>query len=71
MVEMNQSKVSRWDRQGREHTVRVHGAGAKRVIRCDTCDWHKGAQFLPWLKAEEHLAEAHEATVDPSVDQAT
>ena len=24
------------------------------------------AQFLPWLKAQEHLAEAHQATVDPT-----
>lgn len=25
----------------------------------------QNAQFLPWLKAEEHLAEEHQATVDP------
>jgi hypothetical protein len=46
--------------------VRVHRTGVQRTIRCDTCGWHRGAQFLPWLKAEEHLAEAHQATVDPT-----
>ncbi len=58
------SRVSRQDGDGREHTVRVQHTGARRVIKCDTCGWHKPAQFLPWLKAEEHLAEAHRATVD-------
>lgn len=74
MPEMDSSKVSRQDADGREHTVRVQHTGARRVIRCDTCDWHKPAQFLPWLKAEEHLAEAHGATVDPTLasgDQAS
>jgi hypothetical protein len=60
------SKVSRWDQQGHEHVVRVQKAGVERSLICDTCDWRKSAQFLPWLKAEEHLAEAHQATVDPT-----
>ncbi|MEN8650540.1 hypothetical protein ABCR94_07850 [Streptomyces sp. 21So2-11] len=59
------SKVSRWDQHGREHVVRVQRAGMQRMLTCDTCGWRKGAQFLPWLKAEEHLTEAHQATVDP------
>ncbi|MEU3981160.1 hypothetical protein AB0F77_13730 [Streptomyces sp. NPDC026672] len=65
MPQIDSSKVSRRDGQGREHVVRVERTGAQRTISCDTCGWHKGAQFLPWLKAEEHLAEAHRATVDP------
>ncbi|MET8580678.1 hypothetical protein ABZX39_07270 [Streptomyces collinus] len=60
------SKVSRWDGHGREHVVRVRRTGVQRTITCDTCGWRRSAQFLPWLKAEEHLAEAHQATVDPS-----
>ncbi|MGC9538439.1 hypothetical protein [Streptomyces sp. UG1] len=66
MLEINTSKVSRWDQHGREHVVRVLRKGAQRTVRCDTCGWRKGAQFLPWLKAQEHLAEAHQATVDPT-----
>ncbi|WP_133911777.1 hypothetical protein [Streptomyces sp. NBC_00582] len=66
MPQIDQSKVSRWDQHGREHVVRVRKAGVQRTIECDTCGWRKGAQFLPWLKAAEHLAEAHQATVDPS-----
>ncbi|WP_330457740.1 hypothetical protein OIB37_12970 [Streptomyces sp. NBC_00820] len=60
------SKVSRWDQHGREHVVQVRRTGIQRTISCDTCGWHKAVQFLPWLKAEEHLAGAHQATVDPS-----
>lgn len=60
------SKVSRWDQQGREHVVHVQKAGMQRSLTCGSCDWVKNAQFLPWLKAEEHLAEAHQATVDPT-----
>ena len=66
MLESNTSKVSRWDQQGREHVVRVRRAGVQRTIRCDMCGWRKPAQFLPWLKAEEHLSEAHQATGDPA-----
>ncbi|MET7847919.1 hypothetical protein [Streptomyces avermitilis] len=66
MPQINTSKVSRWDQHGRVHIVHVQRAGVQRVIRCDTCGWRQGAQFLPWLKAEEHLAEAHQATVDPT-----
>ncbi|GHJ37730.1 hypothetical protein [Streptomyces sp. TS71-3] len=66
MLEMDSSRVMRQDEDGREHTVRVQRTGPRRVITCDTCGWKKPAQFLPWLKAEEHLAEAHQATVDPS-----
>ncbi|MGW0992063.1 hypothetical protein [Streptomyces sp. NPDC002520] len=62
------SKVSRWDQHGREHVVRVQRTGIQRTIRCDTCGWRRSTQFLPWLKAEEHLAEAHQATVDPAGD---
>ena len=69
MPEMDSSRVSRRDADGREHTVRVQHTGARRVIRCDTCGWHKPAQFLPWLKAQEHLAETHRATVDPALDK--
>ncbi|MGW1724425.1 hypothetical protein ACWCQK_15990 [Streptomyces sp. NPDC002306] len=66
---INASKVSRWDQHGREHVVTVRRAGGRRTIRCETCGWRQGAQFLPWLKAQEHLAEAHQATVDPSETQ--
>ncbi|MGW1884886.1 hypothetical protein [Streptomyces sp. NPDC001970] len=66
MPSTTSSKVSRWDRHGREHVVRVQKAGIQRALTCDTCGWRKSAQFLPWLKAEEHLAEAHQATVDPA-----
>ncbi|MFE3030572.1 hypothetical protein ACFXKY_02870 [Streptomyces canus] len=66
MLQTNTSKVSRWDQHGREHVVHVLRKGPQRMIRCETCGWRKAAQFLPWLKAEEHLAEAHQATVDPS-----
>ncbi len=38
----------------------------QRQLSCDTCAWRRGVQFLPWLKAEEHLAEAHQATIDPT-----
>ncbi|MEU0071580.1 hypothetical protein ABZ027_18835 [Streptomyces sp. NPDC006332] len=66
MLESNTSKVSRWDLHGREHVVRVRRAGVQRTISCDTCGWRQSAQFLPWLKAQEHLAEVHQATVDPA-----
>ncbi|MCK8431773.1 hypothetical protein G3I77_01665 [Streptomyces sp. D2-8] len=71
MTQIDTSKVSRWDQHGREHVVRVHRTGVQRTIRCDTCGWRRGAQFLPWLKAEEHLAEAHQATVDPTAAKGT
>ncbi|MEV0324343.1 hypothetical protein ACIBKX_04280 [Streptomyces sp. NPDC050658] len=67
MPSMTTSKVSRWDQHGREHVVRVQKAGVQRQLTCDTCGWARKVQFLPWLKAEEHLAEEHQATVDPSV----
>ncbi|WP_328871243.1 hypothetical protein OHT76_14580 [Streptomyces sp. NBC_00287] len=67
MPQINTSKVTRWDQHGREHVVQVRRTGVQRTVRCDTCGWRISAQFLPWLKAEEHLAEAHQATVDPSV----
>lgn len=70
MLQINTSKVSRRDRQRREHVVQVQGSGVQRTISCGTCGWRKKAQFLPWLKAEEHLAEAHRATVDPAEDPA-
>ncbi|CAL9536591.1 hypothetical protein SUDANB23_04158 [Streptomyces sp. enrichment culture] len=66
MPQIDSSKVSRWDLHGREHTVHVHRTGVQRTIRCDTCGWRRSAQFLPWLKAQEHLEQAHQATVDPS-----
>ena len=66
MPSMTTSKVSRWDQHGREHVVHVAKSGMQRTLTCDTCGWRKGAQFLPWLKAEEHLAQEHQATVDPS-----
>ena len=65
MLQINTSKVSRWDQHGREHVVQVQRKGAQRTIRCDTCGWRNNAQFLPLLKAEEHLAHEHQATVDP------
>ncbi|MCQ9181072.1 hypothetical protein KMT30_18895 [Streptomyces sp. IBSBF 2953] len=65
MPENNASRVSRFDQHGRQHVVRVERAGVQRTISCDTCGWRQGAQFLPWLKAEQHLAEEHQATVDP------
>ncbi len=70
MPETDTSRVSRWDQHGREHVVRVQRKGPQRTIRCDTCGWQRSAQFLPWLKAEEHLAEEHQATVDPTGAQA-
>jgi hypothetical protein len=66
MLQINSSKVSRWDQHGREHIVHVTRTGAQRLMNCDTCGWRKKVQFLPWLKAEEHLAEEHQATVDPT-----
>lgn len=66
MPSMTTSKVSRWDQHGREHVVHVRKSGGRRQLSCDTCDWRRAVQFLPWLKAEEHLAEAHQATVDPT-----
>ncbi|MET8824725.1 hypothetical protein ABZX40_17630 [Streptomyces sp. NPDC004610] len=66
MPQIDTSKVSRWDQHGREHIVRVARTGVQRTLTCDTCGWLRRAQFLPWLKAEEHLAEAHQATVDPA-----
>ncbi|MGW2837797.1 hypothetical protein ACWCWD_08355 [Streptomyces sp. NPDC001493] len=65
MASTTQSKVTRWDRHGREHTVHVRKSGVQRLLTCATCDWRKAAQFLPWLKAQEHLAEAHQAVIDP------
>lgn len=65
MSSITSSKVSRWDQHGREHTVRIRKAGVQKALTCDTCGWRKAAQFLPWLKAEEHLTDAHQATVDP------
>ncbi|MBO0516425.1 hypothetical protein [Streptomyces beijiangensis] len=65
MPSMTTSKVSRWDQHGREHVVHVQKSGMQRALTCDTCGWRKATQFLPWLKAEEHLADAHQATVDP------
>jgi hypothetical protein len=68
MHAMASSRVTGTDPDGREHTVRVTGAGARRKLECGSCDWTRAAQFLPWLKAEEHLAEAHHAapgTVGP------
>ncbi|GAA2258111.1 hypothetical protein GCM10010145_28070 [Streptomyces ruber] len=62
----NTGEVSRWDQHGRRHTVRVGRTGVRRTLTCDTCGWHAGARFLPWPKAEEHLARAHQATVDPT-----
>ncbi|WAL95401.1 hypothetical protein [Streptomyces sp. Je 1-369] len=60
------SKVRRWDQHGREHVVQVQKAGVLRQLSCDTCGWRRKAQFLPWLKAEEHLTLEHQATVNPS-----
>lgn len=61
MHAMATSRVTGTDPDGREHTVRVTGTGARRKLECGSCDWSRAAQFLPWLKAEEHLAEAHDA----------
>ncbi|CAL9453006.1 hypothetical protein SUDANB176_02482 [Streptomyces sp. enrichment culture] len=65
MPQIDGSKVSRWDLHGREHVVRVRRSGVRRTLRCDTCGWRRGAPFLPRLRAQEHLADAHQATVDP------
>ncbi|MFF4014191.1 hypothetical protein [Streptomyces sp. NPDC001843] len=63
----SRSEISRWDQHGRRHVVRVRRAGVQRTLRCDTCGWRKGAApFLSWSRAAEHLAEAHQATVDPT-----
>ncbi|MCP3765536.1 MULTISPECIES: hypothetical protein [Streptomyces] len=66
MPQIDTSEVSRWDQHGRRHVVRVRRTGVQRTISCETCDWRQRAQFLPWLKAQEHLVEAHQATVDPT-----
>ncbi|MGV9341807.1 hypothetical protein [Streptomyces sp. NPDC003688] len=65
--------VRRWDRHGRVHVVGVRQDGLRRVISCGTCGWREGTRFLPWGRAGEHLeraaahlAEAHQATVDPA-----
>ncbi|MEV5610176.1 hypothetical protein [Streptomyces sp. NPDC052225] len=65
MSQMARSKVSRWDQHGRAHVVSVERAGIQRQLTCGTCGWRKNAQFLPWLKAQEHLEIEHQATVDP------
>ncbi|MFI2367225.1 hypothetical protein [Streptomyces sp. NPDC018833] len=75
MVSMTTSKVSRWDGHGREHVVRIQRSGVQRLLRCDTCGWRRSVRFSPWLrrwyprpwlKAEEHLVQEHQATVDPT-----
>ncbi|SDC12875.1 hypothetical protein [Streptomyces prasinopilosus] len=66
MPQIDTSEVSRWDQHGRRHVVRVRRAGVQRTISCGTCDWRLRVRFLPWLKAQEHLVEAHQATVDPA-----
>ncbi|MFD3791710.1 hypothetical protein [Streptomyces cyaneofuscatus] len=66
MPSITSSKVTRWDQHGREHVVRVGKSGMSRELTCSTCGWRRSAQFLPWLKAQEHLTEAHQATVDPT-----
>jgi hypothetical protein len=66
MQRTDTSKVTRWDQHGREHTVRVRRSGVQRTIRCDTCGWRRGAQFLPWLKAGGHHPPVHPATVVPA-----
>ncbi|MGY3201558.1 hypothetical protein [Streptomyces sp. TE5632] len=66
MPQIDTSKVSRWDQHGREHVVRIRRTGVQRTISCETCDWRRRARFLPRPKAEEHLAQAHQATVDPT-----
>ncbi|MEV0688641.1 hypothetical protein [Streptomyces sp. NPDC050388] len=65
MPQIDTSKVSCWDRHGREHVVRIRRTGGRRTISCETCDWRRRARFLSRLKAEEHLARAHQAAVDP------
>nr|WP_229815940.1 hypothetical protein [Streptomyces lucensis] len=60
------SEVGRWDRHGRKHVVRVRRSGVRRTMSCDTCGWRQGARLRPLPKAERHLAEAHQATVDPA-----
>ncbi|WBB59454.1 hypothetical protein O7599_28380 [Streptomyces sp. WMMC500] len=62
MQDRASSRVTGTDPDGHDHTVHVTGAGARRKLQCESCDWNRAAQFLPWLKAEEHLAEAHRAT---------
>ncbi|PWI09719.1 hypothetical protein DIZ27_14330 [Streptomyces sp. NWU339] len=66
MPQSDTSKVRRWDQHGREHVVRIRRTWGRRTISCETCDWRRRARFLPRLKAEEHLARAHQATVDPT-----
>ncbi|ARF72439.1 hypothetical protein ACIOD0_19775 [Kitasatospora albolonga] len=66
MPSITTSKVTRWDQHGREHVVRVTKSRMARELTCSTCGWRRSAQFLPWLKAQEHLTEAHQATVDPT-----
>ncbi|QEV22253.1 hypothetical protein [Streptomyces alboniger] len=66
MLPTTTSRVRRWDQHGREHVIEVRKAGVQRQLSCGTCGWRRKAQFLPWLKAEEHLAREHQATVDPS-----
>ncbi|MFC7218792.1 hypothetical protein ACFQLX_11510 [Streptomyces polyrhachis] len=63
MRAMAMSRVTGTDGEGRAHTVRVAGAGSRRRLECDSCEWRRPAQFLAWLKAQEHLSEAHGAVV--------
>ncbi|WP_459182961.1 hypothetical protein [Streptomyces sp.] len=59
------STVRGSDPRGRQHIVRVTSRGSARRLECDTCGWVRSAQFLPWLKARDHLAEAHGAEAAP------
>lgn len=47
MLQINTSRVSRWDEHGREHVVQVQRKGAQRTIRCDTCGWRKERSSCP------------------------
>ncbi|MET8944114.1 hypothetical protein ABZX30_11145 [Streptomyces sp. NPDC004542] len=66
MARDSTDEVSRWDRHGRRYVVRALRTGVRRTVRCETCGWRRAAPFLSWARAAEHLAEAHQATVDPT-----
>ncbi|MER5882338.1 hypothetical protein ABT160_00755 [Streptomyces sp. NPDC001941] len=57
--------ISRWDQHGRRHDVHLRRHGVHRTLDCATCGWRTSARLLPRAKAEQHLAGAHQATIDP------
>ncbi|GGZ72450.1 hypothetical protein ACFOOM_01505 [Streptomyces echinoruber] len=68
----DRSEIGRWNRHGRRHVVHVRRTAGLpllgALLDCATCGWRQRA-LLPGPRAEEHLAEAHQATVDPAASR--